>query len=251
MTMAPPSSDELDEFIEDPLADKLAVIRKIRARMRSRSRVLAVIVAVFGLPTTVAVTQWYATDTASMVWIPAATVIGWIAVYAGIWYRHIAEEIPFEYRDDIVVPLVHFVDPRLKYHTDGEISEAELVASAFFGEEIAECAGEDLFEGQIGSIEVRFADVEVTGSDRNFEGLFFIAGFPGHTGEVDVEKLEKELGERFESAVVDDRFFAMRPASGYFDRNEDAAIDDTGHLHRIGGELSALIGAAERIAGSG
>lgn len=252
--MAAPSNDELDEFIEEALAEKLAVIHKIRRRMRGKSRILGFILVVIGLPTTCFVSHWYGADGGSFdptaAWIPLAMIAGWVGLFFFVRSRYISEEIPFEYHTDVVLPLVHFVDPRLSHYTEKTLPADDLEDCPLIAGAIEKFEGGDFFEGELSGFEVRFGDVEVATDREPLQGLLFVAEFPDELDGVDQRAFEDKLGElagAFEMDTTGRRLFAIRRDGEYFDRDPDIRSDDTSHLHRIGRELAGLIAYCEEI----
>lgn len=319
--MPVPSAEELQEFIDDPLAAKLAAIDKVRRRLQRRNRTLLGVLAVIFVPATCVLTLWVGTDGAGanfqfwegVVAVPAMAV-AYAAVYALMRWRYLDEEIPFEYEPDVVAPLIYYLDPRLKYRVNDRFSRREFVDSAIAQTPIDHFESGPYFSGDIRSLQVQLGAVEAKAEGRRglfkevtfcFEGLFVVVDYPerfdGFTIAVstdeewnpehsddDLEGVEVEsdsfgkrfdvyasapeeakkhltpaVAERLEGAweafgkegsppslivvLAGHRLFFAHRCPDYFERSDAMAITDTGHLHRIGGQLSAVIDLVEVV----
>ena len=186
--MPVPTEDELREFIEDPLRAKLEANRSIRRRQSRRTRIFTTTYLLLSLTVTCAVTMALGIGADDGFWATYwgsfALVGGWIGLYVLIWHRHIAEELPFDYRDEVVAPVVHYLDPRLDYRPGGVFSAGDLEEAGLF-DEVDDLRGGEGFSGTVGGIELRFGAVVVPGSrwppwamsDR-FRGLVAVADYP-------------------------------------------------------------------------
>lgn len=322
--MPVPSPEELAEFIDDPLAHKLASQARIYWRKKRRNRNLLTVLFVIFIPATCATTLWFGTDGAganfepmAAAGVPFAMALLFGVVYAALWVRLVAEELPFEYEPDMVAPVVHYIDPRIAYRPKNGLAQSDFEKSQFIPEEVGEFSSRRCFDGSIRSLKLRFGQLEASSARRrgwrkkpdfSFRGLFAVAqferGFPGYTAiyptgdqqwtwwdpavapdgaqalelnlsglaaistdpEAASELLTPPVVERLNTlqeafsddasttespafclVLSNDGCFFAHPHRAYFERPASLAIKDTAHLHRVGRQISALVGVIERL----
>lgn len=106
------------------------------------------------------------------------------AVYYGVKHKAIEDIM----KEQIVTPLITFVNPSFQYSPADHVSESEFLESNFYHKSIVDhFRGDDLVEGYIGETHVRFSEltaqkVERTGDNKErsvtvFQGLFFVFDF--------------------------------------------------------------------------
>ena len=193
--MPVPTDEELDEFIEEALAAKLEAIDKVQGRIWRRKRNVLTLLLVFFVPATFAATMWYGTDGAganfefASAWaVPFAMIGIFAALYAGIRWRYMTDEIPFEYEPDVVAPLIYFLDPRLGYRPREGVSISDVEDSQMAPAPIDELQCGAFFEGTIRTIDLRLGEVEAKNRERGglrkkvtfqFDGIFLVAEYKG------------------------------------------------------------------------
>jgi hypothetical protein len=112
--MVAPAQDELQHFIDEILGEKARIWERFEERIRRRRRHLGVLLAgVGGLAATVSVVV-LERPTAAITLLATAG-----ALYCVHLLREARKKRPFEYENDFVAPLVHYVYPRLAYRSDG------------------------------------------------------------------------------------------------------------------------------------
>lgn len=101
------------------------------------------------------------------------------------------EEFRSRYKELIIIPMLNFISPELKYNPDGRILLKHFVSSSIFTRFPERYYGEDLIHGKIGNTYFAFSEVHAEYKteyyDTNlkkqtlwhtiFKGLFFIANF--------------------------------------------------------------------------
>jgi hypothetical protein len=90
-----------------------------------------------------------------------------------------------EFKQDMIRPLVAHLAPLAVYRPDGHIRREEFEKSGLYQVEPSVFGGDDLVEGRLGDVDLRFSELNVEhvdSSDRSgrratFKGLFFVADF--------------------------------------------------------------------------
>ena len=141
--MAAPTREELDEFIEEILGDKLAGWQEFEERLRRRRRDLGVVLALCAGVSAAAL--YFGSDQV----VGALTSLGLgVAIWFGYWVKHRLAERPFDYDEDLLSPLIYFVYPRWKLsredsgelRIDGASPELSWEMRAPSGQEVREVA---------------------------------------------------------------------------------------------------------------
>lgn len=178
--MPAPDTDELNEFIDDILSSKLQVLRNARAKRGIRRRTILAIMGFLFIPATAIVTWavgvdgWTGQfDPAALLWVPAMMIAIFAALYFPLRWAFTGAKLPFEYKPDMVVPLIHFIDPRLK--SQPRKSPKDLVeACPIFDEPVDDLRYQDYFGGELRDMELHLSILEF--GDR--QGFFAAAKLP-------------------------------------------------------------------------
>lgn len=260
--MPVPTTDELQEFIDDALCAKLKANRKIRSANRRRNTLIMALVLIVFLPVTIGVTIWIEDNAltdllgeSSAVSVPVIFALLFAFLYMPIRLRYSSEEIPFEYTPDIVAPLVHFIDPRLTYCKDGGVEAAQVADIGLGPSNIGAFRTRHLFEGTVSKATLQFCHVEIrqhqsrwfqSASTCDFQGLFFDARlaeeFPGTT--IIEPRRSRDFDGGLATDLDDDRLESVELEHVGIDLPRRFVIRST-HPERVGDRLSCAIG--ERI----
>lgn len=102
-------------------------------------------------------------------------------------YRNESAGYKSLFKDQIIEKVIHFIDSSLVYSKNDSILEGEYQYSQIFPQSYDRYSGNDLVQGTIDSVNVRFSDLHVEEKQRDkdgkehwhtiFQGLFFIADF--------------------------------------------------------------------------
>jgi hypothetical protein len=121
-----------------------------------------------------------------------------IALVLGVGAVIIAWQVHFfglqeAIESEVIGAIARFVDPSLRFEPKGHVSRSEFKESGLFRTDTDRYNGEDLFEGRIGSTDLRFSEVhaeyKTTTHTKNgshttwhtiFKGLFVVADFNKH-----------------------------------------------------------------------
>jgi hypothetical protein len=91
-----------------------------------------------------------------------------------------------EFKQDVIRPLVHHLAPALSYHPDRHVPQHDFDASGLYQVKPDSFDGDDLVEGRLGDVDLRFSELVVDHVVRSrekserrtaFKGLFFAADF--------------------------------------------------------------------------
>lgn len=107
--MPAPSEEELREFVEEILGDKLRIWQEFEDSLRRRRRDLGVALAIFAGGSAAAL--YFGADRPSAA---ATSLLLGVAIWCGYWIKHRLVSRPYEYDEDVLSPLVYFVYPRWK-----------------------------------------------------------------------------------------------------------------------------------------
>jgi hypothetical protein len=91
-----------------------------------------------------------------------------------------------EFKQDMIRPLVAHLAPSAVYRPDAHIPREDFMDSGLYQVEPVAFRGDDLAEGRLGDVDLRFSELDVEHVDRStdksgrgtaFKGLFFVADF--------------------------------------------------------------------------
>lgn len=102
-------------------------------------------------------------------------------------YRHETSGYKLFFKDQIIEKIIHFIDASLVYDKMDCIQEKEFRRSGIFPQDYDRYSGNDLVQGTIDGVNVRFSDLHVEEKHRTkngkeewhtlFQGLFLVADF--------------------------------------------------------------------------
>lgn len=192
--MPVPTTDELQGFIDDPMAAKLETLDETVRRQRFRHRTVLAVLAIVFVPATAIITLVTGTDRLAQTFdfdalltVPPAMFLIAAAIYGFVRYRFLSFDIPFEYKPDMVAPVVHYIDPRLRYRPDDEVPAEDFLKSGLAQTSVDAYGGEQTYRGSLRSIDLRFGALRArstagSGGRRrpvlDFDGLFLVADLP-------------------------------------------------------------------------
>lgn len=187
--MPVPTDEEIDEFIEDALADKLGTLQRVRDRRERKIRTGTVALLFIFIPATFVATAVIGWDSGYgrfdfqallIVPIVMAAIFGILYFALRQWFYWV--DLPFRYKPDILAPLVHFIDPQIRYREEGGLSRDEVIESRFMGDDIQNFESRDFFRGRLRSGKLDVADISATSAASEgideFHGLFVAARVP-------------------------------------------------------------------------
>lgn len=212
------SYDEFKAFYSEELLAELLELDGIRKRILVKSAAMTIVIlALAGL---FSLFCW-----AELVEDLEIALFFWI-LCGGVWYaaiRFFARDYRSNFKQMIIEPLIHFIDPNLSYTPDGFIDLLIFRRADIFQRYVNEYDGEDLVCGTIDKTTIRFSEVRAYYKEENenslltsaltpkdsvgalldkykhtiFKGLFFVADFnKDFLGQVLVmpDKAEKYFG---------------------------------------------------------
>jgi hypothetical protein len=105
-----------------------------------------------------------------------------------MWTKKLmSKDYTHEFKDTIIHPLIHQIDSSLQYHKTLHIPQGHFERSQLFRNRIDRYSGNDLVQGELSGVNLRFSDVHAEYVTRDskgrstwhtiFQGLFIIADF--------------------------------------------------------------------------
>lgn len=115
----------------------------------------------------------------------APLFIGGIAF---VWTKKLmSKDYTHEFKDNIIHPLIKQIDDSLKYSKNSSISQRHFQDSKLFRKDVDRYNGNDLVQGDIDGVKLRFSDVHAEYESRDskgrsswhtiFQGLFIVSDF--------------------------------------------------------------------------
>lgn len=156
-------------------ADRLAIVAKLQKT--------AVILILLGLIAFFVLIRTFFFTT-----IQALGLVGSVSflVYMFI-YKHQSAGYRLLFKEEVIAKIVQFVDPSLQYQVNQHISEKEYTTSELFSHDFDRLSGNDLVQGSINGVSLKFSDLHVAKRKEDkegrehfesiFQGLFFVADF--------------------------------------------------------------------------
>ena len=156
-------------------ADRLAIVAKLQKT--------AAILILLGL-----IAFFVLTRTFFFTAIQALGLVGSISflVYMFI-YKHQSAGYRLLFKEEVIAKIVQFVDSSLQYQANQHISEKEYATSELFSHDFDRLSGNDLVQGSINGVSLKFSDLHVEKQKEDkegrehwesiFQGLFFVADF--------------------------------------------------------------------------
>lgn len=194
--MSLPAPEQLSDFVDGPLKSKLDANCEVRASRRRRTQLFTAVYLIIAVPITAAATGAMGLGTDDGLWTTYrgafALVAGWIVLYAVLWKRYVSRQIPFEYVEDVVTPLIHYINPRLDVRRDEKFRASELERLPLFFDRIDEVASGPLFTGSAGGVKLKFGSVRFDAAAGDSEAYGSFEGLV----------LSAELNRKFEGCTV-------------------------------------------------
>ena len=156
-------------------ADRLAIVAKLQKT--------AVILILLGLIAFFVLIRTFFFNS-----IQALGLVGSISflVYMFI-YKHQSAGYRLLFKEEVIAKIVQFVDSSLQYQANHHISEKEYTLSELFSDNFDRLSGNDLVQGSINGVSLKFSDLHVEKQKEDkegrehwesvFQGLFFVADF--------------------------------------------------------------------------
>jgi hypothetical protein len=178
------ASDFAHFFVTDLVKDLKRLETRRKAVLGKVKILVAVTVALVGL--VVAVVAAFRLDP-----MPAFVAIVVCLGAASGLYKLLLSGYVHDFKTTVIWKTVKFIDPGLVYTPGGHISAVEINSSRIFTRYPDRVRGDDLVEGRIGDIDIKFSEVHAEhktesadgqGNRRNryrtiFRGLFFVGDF--------------------------------------------------------------------------
>ena len=271
--MPAPHPDELNDFIDDALADKLRANRRRASKNRRRNLfVMGAMVFVF-LPLSCFLTFTFGVDDTGETLellraasVPILLTLAFALVYVPVRLWIVNKPIPFDYADDIVAPLIQFIDPRLQHRAELGL-EDDVLPPAIASHICSSPNADHRFQGRVGGAQTRLIRLSCPpplwrrpfGPRRPDDlGLLLIVDAHqdpeisiSNRGDDAIADLRRTLGATFdlpgtpyihtEGARLNLLAWGVDP----MDRDLPIHDTDTSHLHQTGRLVSALITIAE------
>lgn len=172
----------MDYFYEQMYGD-LKILEKDRLVIVSKLQKTALILIILSL-----ITLIFLTSRLLFPFLHALVLVSTFSflVYLFI-YRHQSAGYRLLFKEEVIAKIVQFIDPSLQYQSENHISENEYAMSELFLDDFDRFSGNDLVQGTINGVALKFSDLNVEKKieDRErkehwvsiFQGLFFVADF--------------------------------------------------------------------------
>ncbi len=116
-------------------------------------------------------------------------LVGFVAV-GGMIYRAMTDGYAKDFKEHIITPLIHAIDPHLLYNPQFMVSRHLFERSNLFKHTIDRYSGNDYVKGSVESVPLEFSDIHAEYQTRDskgrtqwhtlFRGLFLVAEFNKH-----------------------------------------------------------------------
>lgn len=179
------SVSELTDFYYKELYPSLNELEETRKRIISQFKWYGGMgVSIFAI-----VALWMGKNFGLLHPLMIAIVVGFIAL-ASITYRFMTDGYAKDFKERIITPLIHAIDPHLLYNPDFMVSQYLFERSDLFKHSIDRYSGNDYVKGSIDGVPLEFSDVHAEYQSKNskgnsewhtlFRGLFLVAEFNKH-----------------------------------------------------------------------
>jgi hypothetical protein len=109
---------------------------------------------------------------------------------SAIIYKFLIKDYTQEFKEKIIAPLIHEIDPQLRYSSNLHIQKRLFLRSKLFTQKPTDFSGNDFVQGKIDGIDVQFSDIHAQKEYRDsngkkhyetiFRGLFIVSEFNKH-----------------------------------------------------------------------
>lgn len=179
------SVSELTDFYYKELYPSLNELEETRKRIISQFKWYGGMgVAIFAI-----IALWMEKNFGLLHPLMIAIVVGFIAL-ASITYRFMTDGYAKDFKERIITPLIHAIDPHLLYNPNFMVSQYLFERSDLFKHSIDRYSGNDYVKGSIDGVPLEFSDVHAEYQSKNskgnsewhtlFRGLFLVAEFNKH-----------------------------------------------------------------------
>lgn len=179
------SASELTDFYYKELYPSLSQLEETRKQIVSRLKFYGMIGIVIVALTVV----WMGKNLEVLHPFSFAIYAGFAAI-GGIIYRTMTHGYAEDFKERIITPLIHAIDPHLLYNPHFMISKHLFTRSDLFKHKIDRYSGNDYVKGSIDGVPLEFSDVHAEYQTRDskgrtrwhtlFRGLFLVAEFNKH-----------------------------------------------------------------------
>lgn len=109
-----------------------------------------------------------------------------VAAYA-FTKRLLSKSYVKNFKQNIITPLIHFIDKNLVYREEKFVNKESFIASKIETDKIVDYRGNDFVYGNIDGVNIKFSELSINTQEKNdddsklsFWGLFIVAEFPKH-----------------------------------------------------------------------
>lgn len=179
------TTSELTDFYYKELYPSLSELEKIRTDLLSKIRTIAMVGGIFGVLFALWVSKHFGLLHPLMMFV----LVGSIAL-GGILYRFMTRNYVKDFKERIITPLIHAIDPGLLYNPSFHVSQHLFSRSHLFNHSIDRYSGNDNVKGSVDGVPLEFSDVHAEYETRDskgrtqwhtlFRGLFLVAEFNKH-----------------------------------------------------------------------
>ncbi|MGD9716117.1 MAG: DUF3137 domain-containing protein [Sulfuricurvum sp.] len=179
------SASELTDFYYRELYPSLSELEKTRKEILSRLKLYAGM----GIVALLLTMAWIGKKSGLFHPGMMAVIIGFIAL-GSIIYRWTVTGYAKDFKERIITPLIHAIDPHLLYNPGLTVSQHLFERSDLFKRSIDRYGGNDYVKGSIEGVPLEFSDVHAEYQTRDskgrtqwhtlFRGLFLVAEFNKH-----------------------------------------------------------------------
>ncbi|MDD2383470.1 MAG: DUF3137 domain-containing protein [Sulfurospirillaceae bacterium] len=178
-------SSLMDFFYEKMYGD-LKILEQDRLAIVAKLQKTAIILSLVGVMVFFILTRSF-----PLTFLQAFALVGTLLflIYMFI-YRHLSSGYRLLFKEEVIAKIVQFIDPSLLYQANKHISEKEYTTSELFSENFDRLSGNDLVQGTINGVNLKFSDLHVEKQMKDkegrehwesiFQGLFFIVDFNKH-----------------------------------------------------------------------
>jgi len=169
--------NDLKTFVRDNLIDDLRLLERDRKKVANKILGFSFLVILIG-----GILIYFVGFGRVLQVVIALTVAG----ISGIYY-YVSKDYRKKFKEQIIQPIIHFIDPILVYSSTNYISKNLYLESKLFKQYPTTYKGDDHVAGKIGETSIEFSELDTkytTGTGKNrhtvtiFKGLFFTSDFP-------------------------------------------------------------------------
>lgn len=176
----------LMDFFYEKMYGDLKILEQDRLAIVGKLQKTAIILSLLGIMVFFILTRSF-----SLTLLQAFALVASLLflVYMFI-YRHLSSGYRLLFKEEVIAKIVQFIDPSLQYQADSHISEKEYITSELFSHNFDRLSGNDLVQGAINGVSLKFSDLHVERQIQDkegrehwesiFQGLFFIVDFNKH-----------------------------------------------------------------------